>query len=374
MIRIAFVIDSIVEPIGGTERQLLLLIEHLNRQRFAPELYCLTMSDWLERNFNLCPLHIVGIDSFRHRSSARHILKFAGLLRRNGVDVVQTFFQDGNVAGVIAARLAGIRAIVSSRRGVALWRGALSLRLLRLLNRLVPVFIANCQATRQWVADTERVPLERIHVIYNALDAEPFKSITPETRRRYREELDIPADAPVIGIVANLRPVKRLDVFIRAAQLVRAHVRDACFIVIGEGIERDRLESLAGDLGLKECLKFLGTRLDVVPLLSAFDIGVLSSGFESFPNAIVEYLAAGLPVVCTDVGGCREVVHDGKNGFVVPVGDARRMADAIVQVVNCGFTHPHPQVDWSLIEGDFSLAASVERHESVYLDLVKKVR
>jgi glycosyltransferase involved in cell wall biosynthesis len=135
-------------------------------------------------------------------------------------------------------------------------------------------------------------------------------------------------------MVANLRPVKGVDVFLESARLVLDSVPGINFIVAGEGEERKRLKGICRQLKLDSSVKLIGVISDVIPLLRASDIGVLSSSSESLSNAIIEYMAAGLPVVCTDVGGNRELVHDGLNGFLVPPGDPQKLADAIVKLVN----------------------------------------
>ena len=369
-IRAAFVINSIFTPSGGTERQLLFLLRHLDREIFDPHLFCLHSSPWLEEEFDACPLHVVGIRSFKSPLFLRRLGAFSATLRRERFDLVQTQFGDANTVGILAARMAGVPIIISTRRGVSLWASRAGLSLLRFLNSQATCFIANSQATRKLTVETEGVAPEKIEVIYNGIDPEVCAR-KGRGREEVRRMLGIPRDAPVVGIVANLRPVKGIDVFIRAAALVADERADAVFLIVGGGEEQESLTVLAQNLGLGERVRFLGTRLDVPSLLGAMDVGVLSSHYESFSNAILEYLAAGLPVVCTDVGGCREVVEDGRNGYIVGPGDASAMAEKILILLQNGFSSRERKRMEQRLKNEFSIEAMVQGHQQFYLRLLQ---
>lgn len=332
-IKIAYVIDRIDSPTAGTERQLLLLLKSLDRSRYDPVLCLLQSSEWVERGFDVCPVYVAGIRSFKTPRTYGRIGKFAAFLRKERVGIVQTHFRDAHIAALLAARLAGIRIVIAARRNQGYWLTRRELTLQRLLNRWVTLFLANSLSTKKWSMDTEGIPGERIRVIHNGIDPDFYRAVTRESRREYRSLLAIPDDVPVIGIVSNLRPVKGVNVFLRAAREIRGKGAGARFIIVGDGPERESLVKLSGDLGLSGSVHFLGRRDDVAPLLSAFDIGVLSSLSESFSNALVEYCAAGLPVVTTDVGGSREAVLQGVNGLVVPPGDHGALAGAVMSVL-----------------------------------------
>lgn len=367
MIKIAFVIDTIESPSAGTEKQLLLLIRHLDRNKFQPYLCVLRSSEWLEKEFDLCPLHIIQLASFKAVSGWMRIIEFSRFLRNEGFTIVQTHFRDSSIAGILAARLAGIENIVGTRRNQGYWYNSLELMVQRFLTRWVTVFVANSESTRQWAGKTEGIDPIRIDVIYNALEIESFYKGSGGQRLAFRENCGFPSDAVIVGIVANLRPVKAIDMFIRAAKIVLERCPQARFIVVGEGPERERLEQLGTELGIATRVCFLGKRLDIPEILSCMDIGILSSSSESFSNSIVEYMAAGLPVVCTDVGGAREAVEDGINGFVVQSGDYMAMADRIVAILMTGNMALLGQNNRGKAEGLFSLPAIIQQYEQFYV-------
>src|ERR1044071_10416189 len=138
-----------------------------------------------------------------------------------------------------------------------------------------------------------------------------------------------------MAIVAALRnPVKDHPMFLRAAARVCATVPDAAFVVAGEGELMPSLREMSAALGIAEDVHFIGRCDDVATLLFASHVGVLSSKAEGFANAILEYMAVGLPVVATDVGGVREAIIEGQTGFIVPAGDDAQMATRIIEVLS----------------------------------------
>lgn len=367
-IRIAFVIDTIASPTAGTEKQLLFLIEHLDRNRFEPYLCCLQSSKWLVEEFKLCPVHIVDIRSFKNPISYFRLWNFAIYLRKEKIDIVQTHFRDANIVGIISGKLAGIKTILSTRRNIGYWQNRFEIFILRLINRWVTRFMANSENARIHINKIERIPLAKIEIIYNFLDLDMFKKEDNQTVEKVKESLEISNGRPIITMVANLRGVKGIDVFLKSARLVLNKVPEANIIIAGEGPERKRLEDLCSQLKLNSSVKLLGTVSNIIPLLKSSDIGVLSSYSESLSNSIIEYMAAGLPVVCTDVGGNRELVQDGINGFHVPPGDPQRLAEAIIKLIN----YPELRIKMggeslSLSRKLFNFNRTLSEYENLYL-------
>jgi len=371
MIKIAFIIDTIESPTGGTEKQLLLLLKHLDRTKFKPYLCILRSSQWLREEFDLCEIFDANILSFKNPLSYLNIFRLSKFIRAEEIDIIQTHFRDASIAGILAAKIAGVRTIVGTRRNQGYWYTPIELKMQKFLNRWVTAFVSNSQSTKQWVMATEGVPEEKVTVIYNAIDLAPFEALTQNDRISVRNELGIPQDVPVVGIVANLRPVKGLDVFVRAAALVKGKFPNVRFVIVGEGEERSRLEYLAIELKVQESVCFAGRRSDVTRILKSFDVGVLSSHSESFSNSVVEYLAAGLPVVTTDVGGCREAVEGSGNGLIVQPNDFKSLADSVNHLIpKQDFHQLNKQENWVL--KTCSLPLIINQTEELYTKLVGK--
>jgi len=370
-LRIAFLIDTIESPTAGTERQLLLLLEGLDRSEFEPRLCVLQRSKWLDTDFQLCPVYVLGISSFKSPRAWWRILRFASWLWREKIDVLQAHFRDASLAGLPAAWLARIPGIVATRKNQGYWMTSRELVLQKLLNRIPDKFVANSEATRQWAHQTEGIALNRIRVIHNGF-AGDYAPVSDDRRKAARELLGLPQDVPVAGIVANLRPVKRIDVFLRAASNAAKELPTARFIVVGEGDERGKLEALCAELGLTDRVMFLGRRSDVMDILPAFDVGVLSSDSESFSNAVVEYMAAGLAVVATDVGGCREALNDSPAGRLVPPDDSEALGKALAHLLADESALAHARLQHPLhVQNLFSRERYIAAYSDLYRDLLE---
>jgi len=196
----------------------------------------------------------------------------------------------------------------------------LHLQLGRICNRLTDLTIANCDACRNTLLDDEAPPANRVTVVQNGLDLSRF---TPKSFSHAQ------TNAARVGIVANLRPVKDLPTFIRAAQMVANRHRNTEFLVAGKGEERGSLVQLAENLGIASKVRFLGAVNDVPSFLKTLDIAVLCSRSEGLSNAILEYMAAGLPIVATNVGGTAGLIQHEVNGLLVPPLAPTHLADAI---------------------------------------------
>ncbi|WP_029897864.1 glycosyltransferase [Desulfohalovibrio reitneri] len=365
--RVCLLIDTVYSPSGGTEKQLLQLLRHMDRDEFEPRLCVLRNSDWLRQRFDLAPLDVLGLDSFRRPSGWAGVLRLASLLRRHRIDVVHTHFRDASIAGIPAAKLAGVRGVVAARRNQGYWMTPLELRLQRTLNRWVDVFVANSDSTRRWCRETEGVPTERVLVVYNGLDLAAFDPADAGGREAVRRDLGIPPDAPAACIVANMRPVKRMDVFLRAAARARQSVPGARFVVVGDGPQRGAMEALARELELDGSVIFLGNRNDVPRLLPAMDVGVLASDSESFSNSVAEYMASGLAVAATDVGGCREALGEEGVGAIVASGDHAALGEALAgQLLDRPALLRARRDNPARAAELFSLSECVRAHESVY--------
>lgn len=359
-LRIAFVIDALFEPAGGTEGQLLHLLRGMDRSRFEPTVFCLH-----DAGGGIPDTEVLGIHLSPSPVTVIKAWKFARRLRTRDYDIVQTHFRDSNIVGVFAAWLAGVPTIVSTRRGVPLWLSPRDLRVLRWLNGRVTWFIANSRTTRDRYAREEGFDPAMVEVIYNGLEAGRFRGLSADRRAQLRTELDLGADDVVVGIVANLRPVKGLADFMEAAGQVAADFPRAHFVLVGQGEDEEDLRAQASNLGIADRVRFAGARSDVPELLQAFDVGVLTSHSESFSNSVLEYLAADLPVVVTEVGGVREAVEDDVQGFIVPP----KAPDQLAAKFRVLLGHPGGPRAWRRdrgLDAKFDLDAMVTGHERLY--------
>jgi glycosyltransferase involved in cell wall biosynthesis len=174
-------------------------------------------------------------------------------------------------------------------------------------------------------------------------------------------------------VVGRLSPEKRVDLFLRAAAQVLSRVPESRFLVVGGGEPRGDLKALASSLGLGARAIFTGARSDVAALLAAMDLLVLASDFEGLPNSVMEAMAAGRPVVATDLGGCRELVSPGETGFLVPTGSAHALGEkmaAILELPDRGRAMGRAGLERIRIR--FGVDLMARRFEELYLRCVRE--
>ncbi|HLA83653.1 MAG TPA: glycosyltransferase [Thermoguttaceae bacterium] len=326
-LRVMFVITCM--PVGGAETLLVELIRRLDRDHFIPELCCLKyrgplgdvlaeeVPTWTGLLANKYDIAVLG--------------RLRRLLRRRRIDAVVTVGTGGDKMfwGRLAAKLEGVPVICSWLHSTGLpdhveW----------LNRRLAPVtdaFVAVAEPHGKYLAEHEGCPAAKVRVIPNGVDTQRFHPRWPGDALRM--ELGLGKETPVVGIVAALRPEKRHDRFLHCAAKIVGHLPAARFLIVGDGPERKRLESLAVDLGLVRSVAFLGNRADVPELLALFDVMLLTSDMEANPVSILEALSAEKPVVAPRVGSIGETVLDGKTGRLYDPGDVDAAARAVVELL-----------------------------------------
>jgi glycosyltransferase involved in cell wall biosynthesis len=310
--------DSIGED-AGTERHVVEVIARLDRARFEPHLCCLQDTPRLAEMAGCCPTRVFPVTSVWRPNGLRQILALRRYIRQRQVDIVHTFATKASIVGVLAARGSGAK-VVTSRRNMGYWYSTRLLHLFRYLNRHTTRVLANSQRVKRLAVETEGLAPEKVDVLYNGVDLERYAGGAAPAQ-------------PTVGIVANYRPVKDLGLFLRAARLVAAEVPEAVFLLAGQGPLRDDLGRLAGDLGISERVTFTDGRGEVPEFLRRMSVGCLSSESEGFSNAILEYMAAGLPVVATDVGGNAEAIEDGVTGCLVRERTPEAFARPVVELL-----------------------------------------
>lgn len=326
--RILYVIPTLRH--GGTEGHLLKLCRGLVGRGWQVQVVCWFAPGRLAADFESAGVPVLPLQA-RALWDPRSTARFFRLVGRLQPRAVHAYMFGLDAFALLPARLAGCRILLSSRRELAAWMRWHHLFLQRIANRLTSTVVACSHMACQYAVGREGLDACKTRVIYNGVDS-PTGPL-PELRERARGLLGTAEGTPVVGIVANLSPIKAHDVFLQAAALVRETFPSARFIVVGDGRERGRLERLADELGLGSSCRFLGYRADVSELVPGFDIGVLCSHSEGLPNAVLEYMAARVPVVATAVGGIPEVV-DPEVGVLVPPGDVKALAKAILSLLD----------------------------------------
>jgi glycosyltransferase involved in cell wall biosynthesis len=324
-LRVGFFIDRFRSG-AGTENQILGVLEHLDRAAVSPRLYTLrgTLAP-ADAERIPCPVHALHVPRLASLAGARAFGGLVAHLRREPLDIAMVYFQDTNLFVVPAARLAGVPVRVVNRRDMGYWHTPGLLRALRVVNRSADYFLVNAEAIKQRVVASEGFPAERIQVVGNGL----FRRDSGAAPLPSRKELGLPSEGALVGIVANLRPVKGVDRFVDMAARVARGRDDVHFVIMGQGREEPSLRARAADLGIDEIVHFLGNVPTVPAILSHCAVGVLTSHSEGLSNALIEYAEAGLPAVAFATGGNGEVIVEGETGFLAPQDDVAALADHV---------------------------------------------
>ena len=369
---------------GGSERQAVQLTRMLHDSgRFNVFVATLDRSGPLGAVINSLDLAEVPeykLTSFYDRNAIVQLRSFAGYLKRNNIQVVHAHDFYTNIFGMTAATLARVPVRIASRRESAV-RAAKQRLVERGAYRLAHRVVANCEEVRRQLI-AEGVAPEKVVTLYNGLELSKFT--TDFDRQTSLTHLGLTTDKPrrFITIVANMRahfmepkPVCLKDhaTFLRAAKRVHDAVPDAAFVIAGEGELLEETRSLAAQLGLERDVFFIGRCEKIAELLSVSYACVLSSIAEGFSNSILEYMAAGRPVVATDVGGAREAIVEGETGYLVKAGDDEALALRLIDLLNDpDRASAMGERGREVVREKFSSEAQLSRAESLYDSLLSR--
>lgn len=299
------------------------LVRRLDPRRWEVHVACFhSAGAWLSRAaVAAASMAAFPVTSFKSTGALAQMRAFAAWCRERELVVVHTSELYSNILFLPGAALARVPVRIGSRREIVTGKTRPQLALQRAAYACAHRVVANARAAAAQLA-LERVPAHKVAVVPNGLHVEHF---TPRA---------LPSSLRRVAMVANLRPEKGQDVLIDAVPEVLRRFPDARFDLIGDGSERAALERRARERGVADAVSFLGHREDVAALLAASDIFVLPSRSEAFPNALLEAMAAGIPVVASAVGGVTEIVEDERNGLLVPPGDAGALARQICRLMD----------------------------------------
>jgi glycosyltransferase involved in cell wall biosynthesis len=370
--KVLFVLDSFPGPHGGTESQFWLLINGLDRTRFEPTILLMRASPYLEKHAGDIPVRVIDVPRLKSLRGIARVMRAAAWARRAGFKLAHIFFNDSAVAFPLPLRLAGLRVVVG-RRDLGFWYSRSILAVLRIQARFVAAVVANSAAVRAAVTKAEGFATDTVRIIYNGLQRRRA-AVTEAVRARF----GIPEGAPLIVVVANLRPLKRVADVVRALAQLPADSQAAHLLVVGEDREGERgtshraeLESLANSLGVFTRLHFAGQLEDPMPVVLQADVGVLASDTEGLSNAIIEYMAASKPVVASNVGGNGELVEHGETGYLF----APRDVAALAKYLDLILRDPAHAAALGSAGGRraarlFTPEAMIEQHQALYDELL----
>jgi len=356
--------------VGGGERLVHGLVQHLDRSRFEPHVVAVAAArgnSFLPEFERLgVPVRVIGAKNLWSPPIYRELARY---IRQHQIDLIHTHLTSADIVGRIVGRWLGVSVVSTlnnipedyeNQRVYRYW-------LERYSCGLADHLVACSERIRQMFIARWRVPAAKTSTILNGVTMDAFLAVPAGVPPR------APGEGPVVTTIGRMQEQKAQHLFIDAARIVRERHPRARFMIVGQGPLEGQLKAQAQRLGLGDTVAFAGVRYDIPQVLGASDIFVLSSAWEGLPVAGVEAMAAARPVVMTDVGGVRDLVSDGVSGLIVPPGDAPALAAAVSRLLD--------DEDGRLAMGragraqvarDFSITAVTEQYEQLFAQIVAR--
>lgn len=327
-IRIAFLVHTY--GFGGLENMVTNLVNHLDPKRFESSI--ISFSPLKPVNNRVDPNH-VRVFSLNKMGGNNPILiyKICQLLRKIDAQIVQTHNWGTALEGILGAKLARIPVIIHAERGTIEDKKR-NIIFQRFLWALAKQVLSVSAAHRKKVTDITGFPQGQIKAIVNGVDTELFFP-KPEVKNEVRVSLGLKKGHICIGTVGSLRSVKNQILLINACKTILSGFSHVEVLIVGEGPLKNQLTQKVSTLGFSKRIHFLGTRTNIPEILNALDIFVLPSLSEGMPNAVLEAMACGVPVIATAVGGVPEIIEKPEDGIVINSQDERALIDALTYLL-----------------------------------------
>jgi glycosyltransferase involved in cell wall biosynthesis len=370
--RVFFVLDSL--NVGGTETQAVELARRLDPNKYEVTLACLRVrGPLLERltGSSVSVMEFYPKGGMNSPAGLYQLLRMAIFLRRGRFDIVHAHDLWAILLGVPAAKLARVPVIVSSQRDLShdpFYRSRRE-KILRYLQRTSDVVLTNAASIRDGLVEEGTFPSGKMRLVYNGLDLDRFGR-APQNRERLFPDVS----GKLIVLVGNMHTdVKGHPWLIDAAPKVVAAFPDTNFVLVGDGASRKLFEERVVQLGLQRNFLFLGRRNDVPEILACCDIAVLPSRAEGLPNAVLEYLASGLPTIASSVGGNAEIVKNERTGLLVAPENSEALSSALIRLLReRGFATELGRSGQAFVRENFSFDRLVTEIDHLYSELLKQ--
>jgi len=365
---------------GGAERQVVELMRHIDRDRFRPVVCSLSREVPLAGRLPDPDRELIVVEK-RFKYDISTVWRTARIIRERGISVIHAFLFDAMMVARLAGRLARVPVIIDSERNSDYEVRRLHTCCLRMTRHMSHGLIANSRAGKTFSSRVMAIPEDSVFVVHNGVDAAQFEG---GDGARVRRELGIAPDDPVVGMIAHFKPQKNHAMFFAAAERLLERFPRCWFLCVGEPLRnnvkgsedyhRDMHRLLDRSPVGRRC-KLLGARHDMPDVYAACDVTVLTSRHEGTPNVVLESMAAGVPVVATDVADNAYVVVDERTGYVVPLDDAANASDRVAALLaDRGLRREMGRRARAWVESEFSVQAMVRRTEEVYTRLLDRWR
>ncbi|RLG88384.1 MAG: hypothetical protein DRO16_05140 [Thermoprotei archaeon] len=360
MKKICFVIGTLVA--GGAEKQLYYLIKYLDREKFQPVVIALR-SGSMENDFReIVKIKIIGkrwkIDPF-------FFFNLFHSIKEEKVDILHSFMFTSNTWGRICGVLLKIPVIVASERSMDLWKKWYHFKIDKILGNFTIKIICVSEEVKNYYLKKTELPESKFAVIENGVNLEEIEKT--EYKKELKDEFGIKEEDFVILTGGRLCKEKSIDVLLSVVPELRKEIKNLKILIVGEGEEKRNLMEIVKKLNIENSVVFTGFRRDILSIIKISDIVVLTSKWEGMPNLILEGMALGKSVISTDIGGSKEIIEDGVNGFLLKYGDKKALVDKII------YLYKNPEVrkkmgeeGYKIVKKRFNLFEKIKEYEKIY--------
>jgi glycosyltransferase involved in cell wall biosynthesis len=358
---------------GGIGNQLLLVLKQYPRSEFFPIVCSLRDKGVIGKEIEDLGIEVVCLNRDFKRGFYWTIVKeLYSLINRRNIQIVRTHEYRANLHGRLAALLARVPCIMASVHNVYNRRDQKLNR--RIINRYLGTFtdkvVAVSEEVKNEILRYDRVPEHKIAVIHNGVDRERFINIDAQS---IRSEFHIPLSAPVVGTVGRFFPQKGQKYLLDAIAQLRNKLPSIVVLMVGDGPLKDELENHAKNLGIQRNVMFTGIRRDIPALLAAMDVFVFPSLWEGFGNALIEAMAAGKPIVATDIPPVREIMNSEKLGIIVPPANPEAIATSLELLLSDKtFAQDLGNSAQEKAFSSFTIDNTVQRYRSLYKSILEE--
>ena len=359
--------------IGGVQQQLLSLLKAYNREWFHPIFCCLGPKEEMGKEIERTGIEFIPLNKLRYnRFSPGIVLELYRLMKKKQIHVVRTHRYRSNLYGRLAAFLAGVPVIIASvhdnyRTDKRLKRIIMN----RILSKITDKIVAVSEDVKKDILRYDSIDPSKIEVIPNGIDVERFN---PERNTTdIRKEFSLEEDDIVIGFIGRIVPAKGLEYLLNALPYLKEEFKNIKLLIVGEGSLVEELKERAKKNNIFDNILFTGRRRDIPEILASINIFVMPSIAEGLPNALLEAMAMGKPIVTTEVGGIPEIVKNGFNGLLVPPRDTVSLSKAIKELIsNDQLATKMGQAARDLVRDNLSIKAIAQKWQSIYLSILKE--
>jgi glycosyltransferase involved in cell wall biosynthesis len=356
--------------VGGVENQLATIVGKYDRKKLSPLVCSLSDKGEIGGEIEESGIEVISLNKLGHRFNWTTVRDIYNLIKARDVKIVRTHQYHANLYGRLAAWLAKVPCVVASVHNVYTRDRKLHRRIInKFLSGFTDRVVAVSEAVKRDILKYDHLMDDKVTVIYNGIDTQRFSDTN---RNSMRAALGISPEAQVIGTVGRLTIQKGQKYLLDAVAMLRKKFPQIALLIVGDGPMRDELSNHIKALGIDKNAILVGTRRDIPRLLSAMDIFVLPSLWEGSPNALIEAMAAGKPVIATDIPPIREIINLDKVGILVPVEDSKAIASSIELLFNSKtLAETFGKSAKERVFSDFAMNITVNKYVNLFEHILK---